>query len=180
MINYFRKMKLAVWVVVILTVTNLATIGTIVYHSYGRKSDHFHEENQSNHQTPGKFFLQKELNLSPQQEGEFTIYRNKFFSDSKIIFKQLETKRIAIIAEIGKTSPDTTVLYRYSDEIGTMHAALKRLTINHLLDLKKLCTPEQKIKLDSLYQRLIGPEGPMRHRGSKDGWKRDTVNLKTR
>ena len=178
MINYFRKMKLAVWVVVILTVTNLATIGTIVYHSYGWRSNHLPQRNPTDHQNPGKFFLQKALNLNAQQEVQFSAQRKQFYGDSKIIFKQLEAKRIAMVAEISKSSPDTMVLYGYSDEIGTLHASLKRLTIKHLLGLKKLCTPEQNVKLDSLYQRLIGPEGPMRHHNQKEGWKRDSVNLK--
>jgi len=178
MINYFRKMKLAVWIVVILTVTNLATIGTIVYHSYVRKSDHYSDGKKVDHQGPGKLFLQKELNLSKPQEEKFNESRGHFFSDSKIIFKQLEAKRIAIIAEIGRVSPDSTLLFKYSDEIGVLHASLKRLTIKHLLELKHLCTQEQNVKLDSLYQRLIGPEGPMRHRNSKEGWTHDKPNSK--
>lgn len=178
MINYFRKMKFAIWIVIILTVTNLATIGTIVYHTYKWKSNHLTGGKQTNHGRSGKFFLQKELNLNPQQEVKYKEYRVNFFSESKEIFGQLELKRTAMIAEMARVLPDTVKLYKYSDEIGALHASLKRLQIKHLLELKNICTPEQNVKLDSLYQRLIGPEGPMRHRDSKEGWNHDKPNLK--
>lgn len=178
MVNYFRKMKLAIWVVVILTVTNLATIATIVYHSYERGHKPPFQENSKDHQGPGKFFLQKELGLNPQQEEKFLVNRNTFFNESKIVFTELESKRNAIIKEISKENPDTVLLFQYSNDIGKLHATLKGLTIRHLLVLKKICNKEQNSKLDSLYQRLIGPEGGMRHRNFKEGWKRDSTNLK--
>ena len=178
MINYFRKMKFAIWIVIILTVTNLATIGTMVYQSYKWNSNHLPTGKQKEHGKSGKFFLQKELNLNPQQEVKYKEFKCNFSSESKAIFGKLEEKRKAMIAEMAGVLPDTMKLYKYSDEIGALHASLKRLQIKHLLELKNICTPEQNLKLDSLYQRLIGPEGPMRHRDSKDGWNHSRPNSK--
>lgn len=179
MINYFKKMKLAVWLVVILTVINVTVIGTIVYHSMNQKFHHAPPPQEKGFKGPGKNFLARELKLNASQEVIYKGSREQFFKSSKAIFKQLETNRVSLIAEMSKAAPDTVLLYKYANEIGRLHASHKRLTINYFLGLKKILTPEQDQKLDSLYKKIIAPEMPMgpRHR---DGWKRRDSSLKVR
>jgi hypothetical protein len=83
----------------------------------------------------------------------------------KPIFASLEQKRIAMIEELSKPKPDSLILFKLSDEVGVLHAQMKRETVKQLLRLRSICNPNQIEKLNILNKRLIGPaEGPMHRR----------------
>jgi Spy/CpxP family protein refolding chaperone len=104
-------------------------------------------------------FFKKELGFSKEQEKKAIEFRHQFFQNMGSIFTSLEQKRIAIINELNKPQPDTVVLNQIADDYGVLHAQLKRETVRQLLRLRTICTPEQVKKLNSLNEKIIGPEG---------------------
>jgi Spy/CpxP family protein refolding chaperone len=141
----------------------LAVVGTLFFSTQSnRQKEQFKAESRRQ----GQFgqMLKKELGLSPDQEKKFKEFKTEFDQAITPVFDSLSKKRIAMVKELSKSKPDTAILYSLSDEIGMLHAQLKRKTVDNILKMKGICTPEQLTKFDSLSQRLIGPEGPM-HRG---------------
>jgi len=163
--NYFLKYRFAIWGIIILSVIVLSSLGTFIILKQMHK-----DPDEMRHAQIGHFF-KDELKLSPEQEKNFRASRHEFFAQTKAIFDSLESKRLLIVKEMCKQQPDTTVLYQLSDQIGVLHARLKRESIKNLLNLRKICTPEQIQKLNRINGELIGPEGPMhrmmRHKGKK-------------
>ena len=157
--NYFLKLRFTTWTVIILSIILLAVVGTMLFFTLSNKS-----KEQSRHQGQFGQMLKKELGLSPEQEKRFKEFRTEFEQVTKPVFDSLEKKRIAMVKELSHSKPDTSILYRLSDEIGLLHAQLKRRTVDNILKMKSICTPEQLKKFEFLNQRLIGPEGPMHRR----------------
>lgn len=160
--NYFLKIRFGVWIVIILTAINLATLGTILYKNYKIRC-----ENRDNHdhlpaiKNNKGSFMQRELSLTPEQEAEFKDMRIAFFSSAKILFDSLEYNRLLLVRELIQFNGDTTDIYKTTDEMGRIYGLIKHNTAKHILRLRSKCTPEQVIKLDSLYYKIIRPDGPI-------------------
>ena len=163
--NYFLKIKFGVWVVIILTVINLATLGTIIYKNYREKcriekSEDHEKQGRKDH---SKTFMQRELGLTDQQAKDFEQMKWEFFKSSKILFDSLEQSRINLVKELISFNGDTSKIFETTDQAGRIYTRIKRNTVVHILSLRSKCTPEQITRLDTLYYRIIRPEGPIRH-----------------
>jgi len=165
--NYFLKLRYAIWIIVVLSVIILATVGSMFYFTLNN-GQHSNKGEESRRRPPMDQFFRKELGLTPEQDRKASEYRKEFFKSSRVIFDSLEKKRIAMIEELSKSKPDTLMLFKLADEMGDLHAQLKRGTILSLLRLRSICTPEQAQKLIKLNKELIRPEGPMRRGQHRD------------
>jgi hypothetical protein len=161
--NYFSKIKLGAWLVIILTTINIAALATIVYKNYQQKDRETHISAQKNHQKGFKYFIQ-EMKLNPDQEKYFNDSRGAFCDTSKILFNRQEELRIRMIKELSKDNPDTSLLFSICDSMGYNYILLKKLTMQNFVGFRKVCNAEQRHKLDTIYYKIIRPEGPMSHK----------------
>ena len=159
--NYFSKIRLGTWIVIILTTINLATLGTIFYKHLNERASGERMPHQGDQENKGFRYFMHELNLTPEQEKFFCDSRKVFFDSAKHLFQAQETLRIQMIKELSTANPDTAALYRISEEMANNYFLLKKQTIKHLLKFREICSPEQRKKLDTIYHKLIRPEGPM-------------------
>lgn len=156
--NYFSRFKYAIWTIILLIVIILTAVASGLY--FKHKMHHTRDESERRAMIDHMF--KKELDLTDEQEVDFKKIHQSFFDSTRPIFEKLETERIAMLRELSRIHPDTTILYQISDSMGLWHARLKRETVNHLLLLRNQCTPAQVQKLNLLNSRLISHEGPMR------------------
>lgn len=165
--NYFSKIKIGTWIVIILTIVNLACLITIFYKtSCDRKIEH--SEKPDNQRQRTRFMMWKQLNLSKDQENQFKEKGKQYFDTLKIIFKTRDSLAKMISNELRKEKPDLNLMYSFSQKMGENYSKSKMLTIDHILQLKKICKPEQIVKLDSMYHfLLIGFENPRHTRLNK-------------
>lgn len=150
--NYFKNRNLFIWIIVILLVINVSAITTIIYHVYFFKSTPPSEFISG--ERPHKF-MKKELNLSPEQEKEFSQLKTEFRNNSKEILELLKENRIVIMEELSKTDPDTAKLNQIADEIGFLHTSLKKKSIKHFIDMKNMCDSGQFVRLGRMYKCMI-------------------------
>ncbi len=156
--------NLLLWIIAILLVTNVSTIGTVIYRVY-------FQENTTTYNTAtqidipdghlGRFF-REELNLNYEQHQQFRTFRQKFHKKASLISNDMQINRNKLIAELGRKNSDTIYLHMLSKEIGNMHTDLKHLTFEYYLELKNVCTPEQKEKLFQIFSAMIKRKAEIR------------------
>lgn len=163
MIKTYNK-SLLIWIIVILAATNISTVGTIVYRVC------FQENTIQNNSTPqinvpdsrlGKFF-RDELNLNSGQHQQFRTFRQKFHKQANILTAEMQVKRNEMMAELGKDNSDTIYLHTHAREIGEMHTKLKHLTFEYYLEMKNICTDEQKEKLFQIFKAMINQDAEIK------------------
>ncbi len=168
--NYFSKKNTVILVIAVLLIINIASISTIVYHSYGNSK----VEEPKEERTSMRVFKQ-ELNLNQQQITDFgkwgRIYRDK----TREILIEMGEVRIALFNEMSLANPDTAKMFAMADEIGSMHAQIKRLTVDHFLVIKENSSPEQFEKFVKLFQRALMDDGYSR-RSDRQGKNRRSAN----
>jgi hypothetical protein len=159
--NYFLKYRFAIWGLIILTIIVLSSLCTFLVLKQPHKYPEMDPRSRMVH------FFKDELKLTPEQQKILQSSRHEFFQRVKVIFDSLESKRLSIVQELCKEKPDSAVLYQLSDQVGLLHAQLKKESINNLLNLRSICTPEQVKKLNTINGELIGPEGPIHRMGKR-------------
>jgi len=161
--DYFIKKRFSFWLVFFLLVLNIATITTILYHIY---SDNAATSTVTVNNAAGKI-ISTELGLSEHQKDMFSNINNSYSEKSKPILDQLADKRSEMLAELSKTNPDTAILNTTAKEIGELHTALKLLTIENFLELKKICNADQQQQLSEMYNDMLQSEGHFKGYGKQ-------------
>lgn len=121
-----------------------------MYHSYENKKI----EKSRTERTSSTDF-KRELNFSPEQTKAFDELAAKFRENTREVLVEMHNVRMELIKEMSSTNPDQAKMFAMADEIGLMHAQIKRQTIDHFLILKKDSTPEQFERFIKFFQRSL-------------------------
>ncbi len=156
--------NILIWIIILLSVSNLTIIGTIVYKVYFQSPKI--ESNQTNkiqvpNQRLGRFFRQ-ELNLSFEQHRQFRSFRHKFHKQANGITFKMMQKRNEMLTELGKEQSDTVRLHQLAKEFGVLHEQLKHCTFEYYLNMKSVCNEQQKEKLFEIFKAMMNNEAEVK------------------
>lgn len=133
---------LAILLIISITL-NLLITGIFAYHKYMIKTP----ETKVKDEIPAHRMMQfysEELNLSKEQENEFTILRNEFIDSAKNIQQQMTKIREEIYFETLKQTADIALIESKSDSLGILHAKLKVVSSKYFIDMLGKCNETQK------------------------------------
>ncbi len=153
--NYFTKKRLIILLIVILIIVNVAAISTIVFHRYIMPDRVLKEKKIEN----PVGYMRKALNLDSNQERVFAKLNAEYKIKSAETLEILKMKRVEMLEELSLPEPNIDRLDGIADEIGVLHADLKKLTIKNFLEMKDNCTPEQHKKFKRMYRRMLMGKG---------------------
>jgi len=157
-----QNKSILIWIIVILAVTNISTLGTIIYHSCFQEAI-VPDGSPAPITIPdgylGRFF-RDELKLNFDQHQQFRSFRQHFHNQANIVADKMSLSRNELMLELGKEKSDTIYLQKLAEEIGDLHTDLKHLTFSYYLEMKNVCTEEQKEKLFQIFSTMtnIGAE----------------------
>ena len=158
--DYFTKKRLVIWGFVILIIMNLTDIATIGYYRFFRSPV---KVEYRKYYRKGRCPIE-EIDMTDNQIDQLKNIRHAFNTKSEKVVKDLQQKRMSIIAELSKEEPDTAELNKLAEEMGELHAALKKETIAHLLKLKQTLSSEQHKKFIGMYHTMFEKRGYGSHR----------------
>jgi|GEM_PF-1948770 hypothetical protein len=119
------------------------------------------------------------LDFSEEQIATFSGIESQYRQQMTLYIEQLDSIDMKILEEVKNMNPDRERLDSLASKAGEMQYALKKATSDHFLEVKNLCTPEQKPLFNGVisdigkYRRGRGPgrgQGP-RHNGQRRGWR---------
>jgi Spy/CpxP family protein refolding chaperone len=110
------------------------------------------------------------LNLSPVQQQKVEDLQYVHQKDMIKFRQEVSSKRLDLQREMQKDSPDRATVDRLADEMGAIRARMGRARLDHLLDVRKVLTPDQWSKLREVMQsrraqRMGGRGGRLDHDG---------------
>lgn len=100
-------------------------------------------------------FLRKELGFTEEQYNLITEMDSLVQLRYQKVLHLLCRERYKMLNELAKPEPSVEELGRIATSIGRLHRAMKIQTIHHLLNIKKVCNPEQLEKLDNIFMELL-------------------------
>lgn len=151
--DLFTKNRLSLWIIIILIVLNIFTLGTL----WLQRLKPFPPPPFVLKEIPGDipFFLKRELKLTEQQIQQFIKYRDKHFRQSSAIREEIHQLRKLIMDELFAPEPDTMKVEILAGEVGAKQVEFERLLFYHFQELKLVCRPEQQRKFRMIFRDLI-------------------------
>jgi len=107
--------------------------------------------------------LERILALSPEQIEARRALRRDFDPIIADLRVTIRLKRQELMMLLKEPEPDTIQINKKIAEIASLQAELEKLTIHHLIKMKRILTPEQAEKIHSFIEKRVipgGPEGP--------------------
>lgn len=154
MIN--KSNKILWWVIALLVILNLTTIGTILLRNRENSGDEIQIVLDENRQNPltGRFFRQT-LGFSDTQMALFREAKQTFQHTANDLIYEMDSLKNEMFIELNRTAPDTTRLNALSEHVGSHHAELKILTNDFYLLLKEVCDSSQCELLQQAFTPLF-------------------------
>jgi periplasmic protein CpxP/Spy len=144
--NQLSRNKVLLTIIAILLVTNLVMLVLFLKmkpRPQERKKLGFTEK------------LKSQVGFSPQQMAIFEPKRKIFWTSVRERFDEIKKTKESFYKYMYDPSIPDSVLEAKADLIGTQQKNLDLYVIRHFKETRKLCTPEQLPKYDSLLPPLI-------------------------
>ena len=145
--NYFTKKRLIIWAIVFLFITNISTLGTILYQKWYWKKEF--KEPMRNIK-----FLKKELNLTDSQEKQIKIISQEHFLTVRERFHELKNNKIKMFECLNSSNPDSILLDSIATKVGSINTLLCKDAEKHFLNMSKILNKNQKEKMNILYKKM--------------------------
>lgn len=110
---------------------------------------------ETNSQELSLEFLRDELELTSEQFAQLMEMDRQVLKRHETVLKLLCQNRYRLLHELAKPEPSMEELNNTARSVGFLHRALKKQTVYHLLNVKKICTPEQTKKLNKIFIEIL-------------------------
>lgn len=141
----------------------------LLYFTVGKNA--FRGKNDDRKGGPFTGFLQNEIGFDKQQMQLFDSLGKQHRSSMKPLFDDLGKSKDSLYQMIGNTSVSDSVLQQTAAVIGKKQAVLDLQFFQNFQSVRKICTPAQQPKFDSLM--------PMLARRMMQPWHRFDAQRKT-
>ena len=154
-----NKLRYWKWAAILLGVLNIFTIGSFVYHRYTETKVQQPPviDNGAGSRLNGRFF-RHEIGFDEAQIEQMRIVNQTYNPKANRIVMTIDSLKLELFAELNRTNPDSVKLDLLSDEIGNLHAALKKNTNRYYLKIQSMATLEQSEKIKEAFFPLFEDE----------------------
>jgi protein CpxP len=143
------KTKALVAAVVFLLLTNIAVLVFFLLHKGpGKKDSHGGKE------AIMKEFLQKDIGFTPQQMEQYDTLSKQHSENIKTSLDEMRNNKEEQFKELGRNAFSDSAITLAANKASEMQKEMEVKMILHFKDIRKLCTPEQQPKFDSLFYKI--------------------------
>jgi Spy/CpxP family protein refolding chaperone len=143
------KTRALVAAVIFLVLTNIAVlVFFLCCKGPGRKDPHGGREAMM------KEFLQKEIGFTPQQIQQYDTLSKQHREGIKASFDEMRNNKEQQFRELGRNAFSDSAISIAANHSSEMQKEMEVKMILHFKEIRKLCTPEQQPKFDSLFYTI--------------------------
>lgn len=159
--DYFKKYRFALVMIVILVVLNLITVTFILLSPLGPGFFMPRERIQST--------IEDELQFTDLQKQEYAALRSEHFARGDTMAAIQFNTMDSLFAILGADSVDSAMVKRQAEILGNIETMRSVGLFEHFRSVRALCTPEQQRKFDDVMGKVMlmirdprGGPGPQR------------------
>ncbi|HZJ73761.1 MAG TPA: hypothetical protein VFC87_03050 [Perlabentimonas sp.] len=151
--NATTKNRITIGILVLSVAVNLAVIGTILFYkpkpAPSTPSQREIRQTRTNHSQ----IIANDLRFNTEQEKLFASMRAEYAEQTRNNRIVLKNHYNLIMNELNKSDPQRTLLDSLAKEVGKLHEQQQQATIDHLITLREICSPEQYNQLQQMFSR---------------------------
>jgi Spy/CpxP family protein refolding chaperone len=109
------------------------------------------------------------LGFDNEQRQRFNELEHSYRTELAGLMHEMHEIEAEILMELSKEQPNRKALEKYAAETGIVQTGIKQLTIDHFLNIKEICSPEQAENLSSLFNEMQRGFGQGKGHGRRPG-----------
>ncbi len=149
--NNSVRNKVLIFIIAILLLTNMAIL---VYFLWLKQPEVVDRENE--HRREGlSQTLKKEVGFNDQQVAAYRQLKDQQWKTMKSKFDDLRRAKDSLFYLLSVPDVSDSTVDKAADLIADRQKQLDMQAFNHFKELRKVCTPEQLPKYDTLIQRMF-------------------------
>lgn len=161
--NYFRNNKFTFWVLIILILLNIFSLSAL-FIKQEKIADPLRDGN-----LPGikplpfdriEHFMKKEIGLSDAQIDSFRITREKHMKAMQHLNMEIHKRKKQLMDGAFDDSMDEEKSKVLLQEIGEYQHEIEEISLKHLLEMSRICEPNQKERLKHLLEEAMVKHRP--------------------
>lgn len=156
--DYFTYKRTLIITVIVLVVLNLGTVFTI-WVLWKPSQEQLIPEPPPLPPPPPPInvlsVMSSELNLTREQRIFFRNASERFKKRSEQVLRVYHADKKQLMDELAKESPDTLLLNRLTISLGNKQTELERVMVGYFMELREVCTPEQRRKFKFIIDQVI-------------------------
>jgi periplasmic protein CpxP/Spy len=156
--NTITKNKWFLFLLGFLFLANIALL--LSFFVFGERSGSYKDTRNSQ---PGSGYLSKELLLSKEQDSAFAKMKEEHFKTMKPLWAEIRQTKDSLFRQMNNPNLDDTAISAFTERIAAKNKVADELMFRHFRELRKLCTPEQQQKLDTLIPQMLNRGGSRGH-----------------
>jgi hypothetical protein len=160
--------KLLLFIIAILFVANVA----LLYFFFKGKNDSKPAAREHRGMSEQ---LKKDVGFNAGQLNTYDVRRQQHMTEMKGLFEDLRQTKENFFNTVKSTQADDSVIQAGARAIAEKQMRIDLRTHGYFTDLRKLCTPDQLPKFDSLYQQVVKRMISSGRRPSSKGNNRDSL-----
>ena len=154
--NTITKNKWFLFLLGFLFLANIALL--LSFFVFGEKGNSY--KNTRNAQQAS---LSKELLLNKQQDDAFSKLKEEHFKVMKPLWAEIRQTKDSLYRQLNNPSLDDSAITAFTDRIAAKNKIADELMFRHFKELRKICTPEQQQKFDTLIPQMFNRGGNRGH-----------------
>jgi protein CpxP len=140
--------KILVLIIGVLILSNLVLGGFMLF---GKKETKKPQERGKSFSD----FFEKQLGFTPEQVTKFHQLRDEHFENIRPILKEVRTAKDSLFSLMHQENLPDSVLEKAANYLAQKEKAQELQSFRHFSRVRDLCTEDQKVKFDSLMNKII-------------------------
>ena len=150
--NFFSRQQVIIWILAGLLVITLSILGSMIYYSWSETEEIAPKQACSS----TCMMMFEELALDSTQNEAIEMILTHYSDSSAILITELRQQRLILMEELQQDDPDRQKLWVLSDELGEIQTRMTMLAASQYLQIRSVCTPEQRQQLSNIYCDIFG------------------------
>jgi Spy/CpxP family protein refolding chaperone len=146
-VDYYKRYRLALTVIVVLVVINLVTVGFVLLSPIGPGFLMGRERIQST--------IEDELQLTDAQKRQYAALRARHFARGDSVFALQFRAMDSLFAMLGAGTVDSASVRHQAEILGSIETDRNIGLFQHFRDLRALCNADQQKKLDEVIGKVL-------------------------
>ena len=152
--NTISKSKILTVAFIVLLLANIALL---VFFLWCKEPGH---KGMGGREAMVKEFLKKEIAFTPQQLQQYDTLSKQHREKVKVFMDELKGKKETFMKELGNNSFSDSAIALTADRSAAIQKEMEIKMLNHIREIRNLCTAEQQPKFDSLFYKILTRRRP--------------------
>lgn len=159
-----KQKQLLTWTVILLVILNVGVIGLMIYKNYQQADynsrtgiERFDDNRRMSRDRA--CMVHERFGFNEAQREKFEQSADRHRHNMNILKDSIRGLRTGMMQELTREQPDKEKLNIYSEQIGKIHAAIYKETMEHFLDVQEIATPEQREKINDFHMEIARERG---------------------